>query len=533
MSAPQSGSNLGRGRWLPLAAGIAASLWVLALMPATAYFFHDADGGFFIQGAYDWRVAGLIPQIDVHSDYGPLSFLVRYAFQAFLGDRILAEVLLAMAGYGLAYGFLFSCFRRMAGSVALAALLLAVALLLLPRYYKFPIVLVPALAAWSALRLVDASLSRGGAIAAGIALAVAFLFRHDYFVFAAVVVSVGWFRGTRREPAAQRTASLMALAFAVVAGPWIAIVAWKRGLWPYLMELAGVTGSKTVGFGLPHPLLHWAQPAETVAFAAAYTLPALALARLLIMRKRSIEEAARDAAWIGVAAGLAFLPQSMHRADVPHLLQVIPGCLLAVAGAWRLAPRRDGALARYARPEIACMTVLLGAAAVVGAVALPWESGQPWSDRARLTLVPATQVDAAAAPGGISLLEDVLRVLRTCAPVGTAVAVYPMSPQLAYFAGRVHGGAYLVLTPGYYDDERHLSAALTTLRRDDVTLVLWDEALVFDGRPERHSLSTHAMLHDSVVRSFARLGRVGAFTIYADPAAMKARTFLEAERRCV
>lgn len=502
---------------MPFVAGAVAAIWVVLLVPETAYFLRDADGGFFIQGAYDWRVGGLVPQIHVHSSYGPLSFALRALFQAMLGDRIVAEVALAAVGYGVSYGVLYACFRGLTGSGGVSWLLLGVALVCLPRFYKFPVVLIPALAAWSALRLTRDPIGRGPAVASGIVLAIALLFRVDYFAAAAVVGGVAWARRAAREPAALRFVPTAVVALAILVLPWLGSVAATRGLYSYLAELAGVTGSHVVGMGLPHPLLAWARPTESLLFACVYSLP-MPAAVALVGSRRPADTATRDAVWIGAIAGIAFLPQSMHRADVGHLLQVVPGCLLALAGTWRAGG--------VARAGVVSVVVMLGLLASMGRLALPRWTEESWSERLRAASLPVAELATPEA-------SPVMRVLHTCAPGGAAVAVYPFAPQLAYFAGRIHGGAYLVLAPGYFDDADSLAKAFETLRRDRVALVLWDEEFVFDGRPERHSLATHARLHRDVTDRFVRLGRVDRFTVYADPAIAEARAFSEGEGRCL
>ena len=507
---------------MPFGAGVVAAIWVVLLLPAPAYFVHDADGGIFIQGAYDWRVAGLTPQIDVHSSYGPLSFASRAFFQAMLGDRIIAEVALAAVGYGVAYGVLYSCFRALTGSVGVSWLLLASALLCLPRFYKFPVVLIPALAAWSALRLIRRPVDTRTAVAAGITLGIAFLFRVDYFIATAVVVGVGWARRSMRQPAALRRLPMALVSLTIVVLPWLLTLAATRGIFSYAADQLGGVGSKAVGMGLPHPLLVWDHPVVSALFACAYSLVVIAV--LVVVGSRRTDDAApRDAAWIGAAAGMAFLPQSMHRTGVSHLLQVVPGCLLALASV--LGP--GVARRRWAAPAgLVSVVVMLGLLLSMGRLASPLRT-EAWGNRLRAALLPAPLM---LTPEQHE--HGVIGVLRTCAPEGTSVAVYPFAPQLAYFAGRVHGGAYLVLAPGYYDDAASLAGAFDTLRRDRVSVVLWDEDFAFDGRPERRSLSTHATLHRQLTDRFVRVGRVDRFTVYVDPASSKAGMFVQNEGRC-
>jgi hypothetical protein len=266
-------------------------------------------------------------------------------------------------------------------------------------------------------------------------------------------------------------------------------------------------------------------------FACVYSLPLL-LVLSLVGSPGADDSATRDAAWIGAAAGLAFLPQSMHRADVEHLMQVVPGCLLALAGLWGLEGARGRRMTRAVPAAAAAVATMLGILASLGRLTFPMWRGESWSDRLRAALLPASQVAMLEENGVQPIPRDAIRVLRTCAPEGTSVAVYPFSPQLAYFSGRVHGGAYLVLAPGDFDDGDSLATAFEALGRDRVSLVLWDEAFMFDGRSDRRSVVTHAELHRRITEQFVRIGSVDEFTVYANPAWSKPGAFVESEGRC-
>lgn len=490
-----------------LAAALVAAGWVVAVVPDSRYFVLDPDGGLFIQAAYDWRHAGLIPQVDVFSSYGPLSYVPRVIAQALLGDRLIAEVLLAAVAYGIAYGLFFGVCRDLSGTARVAWALLAVGLVCLPRYYKWPVVLIPALTGSVAVRLTTGPLGRSTAMAAGSTLGLAWLFRHDYLAYSGCVVGLAWWLRSRHEPTIWRLLPSAAFGFATLAGPWFAVLVITRGLGSYVLEIAGVTGTHAVGLGLPHPLIDWTSPRLTTLFAAAYALTALA-AWHLVSTARSVRPA-RDLAWVALGLSVAFLPQSMHRADAGHLLQVLPGALMGIAA---LARRPVGASA-----AALLIGVLLWTGATLGIVTRPglgWES-VPTSLRA--ALVPAADILSVSDVTAPPVPVDALGFLRSCVPADTAVAVYPFAPQLAWLSGRVQGGPFLVLVPGYYDDDASEQVAIDRLRRDTVSVVLWDERFQFDGRPERRSVETHRMLYEGVRRQFVRDGLVDEFAVFIDP----------------
>ena len=487
-------------------AALVAACWIVAVTPDISYFVLDPDGGLFIQAAHDWRRAGHVPQVDVYSSYGPLSYVPRVITQAVIGDRLLAEVVLAALAYGVAYGLFYSVCRDLSGSSRIAWGLIAVALVCLPRYYKWPVVLIPSLTGWMALRLVSARMAGTTAAAAGATLGLAWLFRHDYLAYSAAVLGLAWVLRGRRDPVLRRFLPHVAAGFAIVAGPWLIVLALRRGLWSYVIELAGVTGTHAVGLGLPHPLFHWSSPELTALFAAAYGLPVLASVHSLTTARAASRE--RESAWIAVSVAVVFLPQSMHRADPGHLLQVLPGCLM---GAAVLARRR-----RLALPAAGLLTVVVGSAASLGAITWPGAGSEGLATTLAATASPASRLapSGAAAP---HVPWEVLGFLRDCVPRGSKVAIYPFAPQLAWLSGHVHGRPFLVLVPGYFDDELSERRASERLRRDNVVVVLWDEAFAFDGRHERRPVETHRVLHAAVRREYLHGGAVDGFSLFIDP----------------
>jgi hypothetical protein len=486
-------------------AAVVAACWVVAVTPDSHYFVLDPDGGLFIQAAYDWRRAGHVPQVDVYSSYGPLSYVPRVIAQAVIGERLLAEIVLAALAYGAAYGLFYSVCRELSGSRRIAWVLMAVALVCLPRYYKWPVVLIPSLTGWIALRLLSAPLAGTTAAAAGGTLGLAWLFRHDYLAYSAGVIGLAWVLRWRRDTVLWQL-PYAALGFAAAAGPWLMVLTLRRGLGSYILEIAGVTGTHAVGLGLPHPLLHWSSPELTALFAAAYGLPALVGVHSVTRANAGRSE--RELAWVALSLAVVFLPQSMHRADPGHLLQVLPGCLM---GAAVLARRR-----RLAIAAAGLLTAVVVSAYLLGALTRPGAGAEDLATTLAAAASPATRLplSGAAAP---HVPSEALGFLRACVPRGSKVAIYPFAPQLAWLSGHVHGRPFLVLVPGYFDDEVSERRASERLRRDGVAVVLWDEAFAFDARPERRPVETHGVLHAAVSREYARGGAVDGFSLFIDP----------------
>ena len=497
ITAPRQAPSLLRSRYL---AALVAACWVVAVTPDSSHFVTDPDGGLFIQAAYDWRWAGHLPQVDVYSSYGPLSYLPRVVTQSVLGERLIAEVILAALAYGAAYGLFYGVCRDLSGSWRVAWALLAVALICLPRYYKWPVVLIPALTGCTALRLLSDRLTGSTAAAAGATLGVAWLFRHDYMAYSAAIVALAWTLRRRREPVIRGLLPYFALGLAAVAGPWLIVLALRRGLW--------------------HPLLHWSSVDVTALFAATYALPALV--GVHSMTRATAARSEREMAWIALSLAVVFLPQSMHRADPGHLLQVLPGCLM---GAAVLARRR-----RLTMAAASLLTVVVGSAYSLGAITRPGTGSEGLATTLAAAVSTATGLPASSAAAS-QVPSGALDFLRACVPHGGKVAVYPFAPQLAWLSGHVHAAPFLVLVPGYFDDDASQRQASERLRRDEVAVVLWDETFAFDARPERRPVQTHQLLHAQVSREYVSGGLVDGFSIFINPPrALSVTSCLRAQR---
>jgi hypothetical protein len=91
----------------------------------------------------------------------------------------------------------------------------------------------------------------------------------------------------------------------------------------------------------------------------------------------------------------------------------------------------------------------------------------------------------------------------------------------------------VVDAPGYFDYEASQARNAESLRRDGVSLVLWDETFMFDGRPDRHSSVTHAGLLGRVSADCARVGSIDGFTVFMDRAELTHRSFVLVEVLCL
>lgn len=504
---PNSKRSLFLSSGVLVASWIVASTWLLLTTPSIDYFIQDADGGFFITGAWLSRTVGRWPQIDVLSSYGPLSFELRALIQSTVGDRPVAEIATAVIGYGTAFTAFFVAVRVISGSNSFAALLFVVALLCLPRYYKFFVVLVPALIGWAGVRYVeDPRLLRAAALGAVAGLAV--LFRHDYGLFACIVASAALITTSDARHGRMISFAIVTAAGFVVLLPWLALLTSRGALVQHLIDLATVTYSYNGGLGLPHPLLHYDIPQLSFQYALVYALPITA-AMAAWSTRRTLDRRTYASTVVVVVTAAVFLTQSMHRSDFGHLLQTIAAALLALAIVWRLASGRTLRVLAFA------MAVGVG---TMGIANRTYPIRAPSEIAALIDTASASRSEIVRRFVGSSpeaSIAEVLQLLQ-CLPVGRNVAIYPFAPQLAYFANRHFAGDTLLIAPGYFQSLTHQSRMISALDRDVPIAVLWNEKQAFDNRPERNTTSTHALLYQHVRSTRHPVAMVGGYTLFVE-----------------
>jgi hypothetical protein len=185
----------------------------------------------------------------------PLMYLLSAAAWKIGGGTIGAEVLLVALAFAAGTACTFMAARWLAGSTWLAAALTLLVILIWPRSYSYPKVLLYGAAVWAIVAAVDRPAAWRRAMLAALT-AVAFLFRHDHGVYigaaAAFAVALdGWRLGL--STAMRRLASFAVTSFVLVS-PWLAYVSYEQGLVDYFASGIGFSRAEaetTMLRGLP------------------------------------------------------------------------------------------------------------------------------------------------------------------------------------------------------------------------------------------------------------------------------------------
>ncbi len=193
-------------------------------------------------------LAGDLPVRDFVDPGMPLSYMVSAAAQMVFGPTELAEILLCSASLALAAALSVVLATRLSGSVLLGLSAGALQVVIGPRLYAYPRLLIPVVALWVFWAYVRRPDTRRRWLLAGLGV-VAFLFRHDYglavatgaLVLLATVHQADWRVALRQIGSCAGVAVILLL-------PWLLFWQLHGGLVPYLSGgVSFAVGDKAVG----------------------------------------------------------------------------------------------------------------------------------------------------------------------------------------------------------------------------------------------------------------------------------------------
>ncbi len=195
---------------------------VVMRTPKPDYVLSDPDAGIQFAGAGQIEF-GEHPFIDFRSTYGPLTFYASFVAQRIGGGTIAAELLLCALAYSVAFLLLFFCAREMGGTL-IGLICTALALAILPRFYKYYIFLGAALVMASLLGYIRRPGRGRLALLAG-TTAIAGLYRPEQGMYAFVsgVTAILIVERSARRALVEFPAMIVA-----VASPWLIFLVARR-----------------------------------------------------------------------------------------------------------------------------------------------------------------------------------------------------------------------------------------------------------------------------------------------------------------
>lgn len=506
------------------AAALVTAAWTALRWPLPVWMLGDNDWLHQLGGA-NQILHGEHPFIDWHTDYGPLRYYPSALAQWLLGPRTLAELLLVTLAYTAGYTLLFKLLWEVSGRRVVAGVLLAVALVLAPRLFKYYVLLGPVLSLWAAWRYIERQSSL--LLAALAAMAVVFgLFRVDFGAFAGVaaVAAIAVGPGSLRARA-QRLARYVGWLLALLA-PWFIWLAAQGGVTSYLVDTLLVAPGHAAAMALPFPRFDASAPllgaanAVFLLYACYFALPAVVAGAALFTRICR-DETERRKIITAAALAQAVLVHAAHRSDYSHLLQAIPVSfvLLAWLAGHALDYRSTGKTLRaVAAAAAAVLAIAVGLSMWAGMTVGGFPSrlaGQGLLAAGVHALPREEMMRHLAATHPDDPRVQAVQYLHACtAPTDHIVALPPWI-GFYYFADRMFGGTQPNWSPGFFSAEADQQRWIATAQRQKVGLVLGDFSRILDGRSERVFGTYSALVSDYIADEYVPIGRFGPIVVRA------------------
>ena len=311
---------------------------------------------------------GDVPIRDFADPGWPLTYTLTLLGWLVAGKIMATEWVINTAGFAIGAACTAVVARRLSGSLIVAIGVTVIEILIFPRAYSYPKILMYAAGAWALLTLAAQPSSTRRLLLTAALIAVAFLFRHDHGLFiglgAAVCVAVasradGW------RPIVRRLALLTASTFCFLL-PWIVFVILNGGLLAYFE--AGIDYSRAEADATrldAWPIRGDAATLFWLFWLVPFVCVGMALHRLIRQRERWPGEIAAILGLVTIAAlvNASFLRQSL---EVRVSDAVVPA---AVLGAWALgvcwtpAPHRGPTRLVMQAVSVALMLMAAAAAA--------------------------------------------------------------------------------------------------------------------------------------------------------------------------
>jgi hypothetical protein len=412
----------------------------------------------------------------------PLTYTLTALGWAVTGKTMATEWVISTLGFAIGAACTVAAASRLSGSLAIAVAVTVIEILVFPRAYSYPKILIYAAAGWALLPLTAGPSTRRLVLMA-LLVAIAFLFRHDHGLFIGLAAAVG-VAVTSRDlpgPAIFRRLALLTGATALFLLPWIVFVMLNGGLFSYLE--AGLDYSRAEADATQLGSLPWSG-AEAwlfwVYWAVAVACGMAAITRLVAGRQRWAGESAAIVALAvcAVLVNASFLRESLE-VRVPDA--IVPAALL---GAWALGlcwsmPWRRVSAQRAVRIASVILVLVTGiAAARVAGIGNQYEDAEIGNgiaglrDRTAEVWSRLQSQHRDDVPSRYSLaLRPFFDYIDRCTSPADRLIVTGEFPDVLVLAGRRFAGDGIVFG-SWYASVTHQDRTLVRLRADPALFVL-------------------------------------------------------------
>jgi hypothetical protein len=452
-------------------------VFILLKAPGLDYFLTSRDHGYQLSIGTQ-VLMGKVPGIDVIITYGPMAMYTS-AIGLWASDSLIGETILCAAGYSLCllliYRLVAAYSSRTAGLVAAGF-----GLLLLSRFYKWYVWLIPLATLWVLHRYLSSPAQRRWrwVVSSGFVLGLGWLYRLDMGTLglSASIAFFCWLEAchpSRNIVRALRTVVVLLAAFSVLPLAWFGYLAIKLGPdAPFDFVRKTITAASGIVSGMSQPL-----PSDPIVILAYVLVPATLLlgAGISLCRERVGRADPRSRFLLAVAlVGLSVLHQAMHRKGPVHLLQVLSPSLICAFVISAVFKQRfiESSLSKTRKWAYGSVGVVYFLLLVVVGVGLSQWGRQ---DLVELSFWPAHRyLDLArplAAPDRFPAVKMV-QTIREQTRSTDSILVFPVDCQLYAIAGRRMSGRLSAYLEGFFDDPRYHSENLAAIFKEMPKLVV-------------------------------------------------------------
>jgi hypothetical protein len=422
----------------------------------------------------------------------PLMYVVSAAARLLFGPALLTEWGVVAGAYAIGAAFIVVAAARLSGSIVVALLVAVVGVMLNPRSFGYPKILLYAVAGVLIVRAARMP-TRGRIVALALMTAVAFLFRHDHGVFIGFGAVATVFIASRDDGwhVAVRRAAVLAAWVAAFLAPWALFVEMHMGVGEYFRSALAFSRGEAVLSALRGlPRIDWSdldtkRNALSWLFYLFYAIPLACLILVIQRRRRGVEEwpgesaAVSALALMAIPVNLAFLRDSLE-GRLPDAF--VPAGLL---GAWLLgvvATKRRDRL-QFARTACAAGVVVLtvGAAALaadvreqlgrMGVLSRPVTVKQVASDMRRRLQKRLPEGNHVPSRYSAALLPFLAHV-RRCTSPADRLMMTGLFPEVYVLAERGFAGGHVGFLPEIYTSDDDRAQTIARLERQSVPFVI-------------------------------------------------------------
>jgi hypothetical protein len=516
-------------RWKPKLTTIAiCSLFIIAFIiinaPSLRQILFDPDQGTSLAIAQQIS-EGKHPFIDIHRlNFGPLVYYLSAIGQVLTGFRLIGEIGIETTGYFFSYLLLLLLLFKITKNHPLSLFLLFFSIILMPRFYKYYIVLGPVIFL-SALWLYLENNSLKNKILLGVSAVVTGFFRYDFGFYVCLVVLLSVLIGRDRNKKEKiRELIPLYLTIAVPVLVWFSFIAIKHNMGKFFNDIFRTVIGVSSGMSKPLPLFNFSQ-----AFYSEYNLfsflfwtflliPLLTTMYLLLIKDHIHIKERKFIFLASLFCALVYI-QALHRTSIHHFLQVIPISFLLLG--WMIKKIGEFGIKKLPKlsGSILILFLLMGIAAVNLFHYKYFQSFKSkfinvsknfhtyFMDRKSIRAALQEEMDE----NERTWTSEVVCFINNNSTSKESVLFIPFHPQLYYFSERNFSTPFGWFFPGFFSDSNDQIEFSKKL--DDTKFIVDLPEFGFDRKSERSAHKFMPFVMKYIYENYQIIRRVGPAVI--------------------